>query len=32
MSGSGSAIFGIFPKGEKAEIKADVAFEEYYMG
>ncbi len=29
MSGSGSAIFGIFPKGARAQIKAEVGFEEY---
>ncbi len=32
MSGSGSALFGIFPKGQKAEIKVHVAFEDYYVG
>ncbi len=31
MSGSGSAIFGIFNKGERAEVKAGVGFEEYYV-
>ena len=31
MSGSGSAIFGIFSKGHKAEIKAGVGFEEFYV-
>lgn len=30
MSGSGSAIFGIFPKGKLAEIKLGVKFDEYY--
>ena len=30
MSGSGSAIFGIFPKGHRAQIKADVPFESFY--
>jgi 4-diphosphocytidyl-2-C-methyl-D-erythritol kinase len=32
MSGSGSSIFGLFPKGEKAEIKVNVAFESFYIG
>ena len=32
MSGSGSAIFGVFPKGMKAEIRTDVGCEEYYVG
>ncbi len=31
MSGSGSAIYGIFPKGRRAEIVADVAFEDFYV-
>jgi 4-diphosphocytidyl-2-C-methyl-D-erythritol kinase len=31
MSGSGSAIYGIFPKGQKAEVKADVPFEGFYV-
>jgi hypothetical protein len=31
MSGSGSAIFGIFNKGERAEVKVGVDFEEYYV-
>lgn len=31
MSGSGSAIFGIFEKGKRAEIKAEVAFQEFYV-
>lgn len=31
MSGSGSTIFGIFEKGKRAEIKADVAFEEHFI-
>lgn len=31
MSGSGSAIFGIFPKGGRAEITADVAFDTFYI-
>ncbi len=31
MSGSGSSIFGIFPKTQKAEIKTDVAFKSIYM-
>jgi 4-diphosphocytidyl-2-C-methyl-D-erythritol kinase len=30
MSGSGSAIFGIFPKGIKAQVQADVAVESFY--
>ena len=30
MSGSGSAIFGIFNKGERAEVKVGLDFEEYY--
>ncbi len=29
MSGSGSAIFGIFDKGHKADVKAGVAFREF---
>lgn len=31
MSGSGSAIFGIFNKGERAEVRAGVGIEEYYV-
>ena len=31
MSGSGSSIFGIFPKTHKAEIKTDMVFESFYM-
>ena len=31
MSGSGSSIFGIFPKAQKADVKADVALESFYM-
>lgn len=31
MSGSGSAIFGIFEKGKKAEVRVDVTFEEHYI-
>ncbi len=31
MSGSGSAIFGIFNKGRQAEVKVGVDFEEYYV-
>jgi 4-diphosphocytidyl-2-C-methyl-D-erythritol kinase len=31
MSGSGSTIYGIFDKGKKAVVKADVAFEEHYI-
>lgn len=29
MSGSGSSVFGIFPKNKKANIKVHVGFEEY---
>ena len=32
MSGSGSAIYGIFPVGQKAAIQAPVSFESFYMG
>jgi 4-diphosphocytidyl-2-C-methyl-D-erythritol kinase len=31
MSGSGSAIYGIFEKGCKAEIKSDIRFELSYL-
>ena len=31
MSGSGSTIFGIFPKGQKAVVQADVAFESVFI-
>lgn len=31
MSGTGSTVFGIFPKSKKAEIKADVSFDTLYM-
>ena len=31
MSGSGSSIFGIFPKGRKAVVKADIPFKMVYM-
>ena len=31
MSGSGSAIYGIFPKSKKAIIIADIAFEAFYV-
>ena len=31
MSGSGSAIFGIFAKGQRAEVKSVVAFQEFYV-
>lgn len=31
MSGSGSALYGIFPKGSRAAINADVPFKEVYM-
>jgi len=31
MSGSGSAVFGLFPKKQKASVKADVEFEEFYL-
>lgn len=31
MSGSGSALFGIFPRAKKAEIKAAIEFSEYYI-
>lgn len=30
MSGSGSSVFGIFPKGRKTEIKSDITFEAFY--
>lgn len=31
MSGSGSTIFGIFPKGQKAVIQTDLSFEEFVI-
>ena len=31
MSGSGSSIFGIFPKNHKAEIKTDIPFGSFYL-
>ena len=31
MSGSGSAIFGVFLKGARANMRVDVGFEEYYV-
>jgi len=31
MSGSGSAIYGIFPENKKATITSTVAFREYYL-
>lgn len=31
MSGSGSAIFGIFPKNERADIKSTVAYTAFYI-
>ena len=31
MSGSGSAIFAIFRKGQKAEIKVEVEYKEFYV-
>ena len=31
MSGSGSAIFGIFPKSEKALVKTEITFESFYV-
>jgi len=31
MSGTGSAIYGIFPKGGRAVVEADVPFSEYYL-
>ncbi len=31
MSGSGSALYGIFPKGQKAEITTDIAFDSYFI-
>jgi 4-diphosphocytidyl-2-C-methyl-D-erythritol kinase len=31
MSGSGSAIYGIFPKGEKAEIQSESGFRLFYV-
>jgi 4-diphosphocytidyl-2-C-methyl-D-erythritol kinase len=32
MSGSGSAIYGIFPKGKTATVHAAVSFENFYVG
>jgi 4-diphosphocytidyl-2-C-methyl-D-erythritol kinase len=31
MSGSGSAIYGIFPYGQKATVKTDIPFEEFVL-
>lgn len=31
MTGSGSTIYGIFPKGMKAEIESDMPFETFYV-
>jgi len=31
MSGSGSSVFGIFPKTQKADIKANIAFQSFYI-
>jgi 4-diphosphocytidyl-2-C-methyl-D-erythritol kinase len=31
MSGSGSAIFGIFPKGKSADIQIGIEYEEFYV-
>ena len=31
MSGSGSSIYGIFPRGKKAELKVDAAHEDIYI-
>jgi 4-diphosphocytidyl-2-C-methyl-D-erythritol kinase len=31
MTGSGSAIYGIFPKGKKATLEVDTAFEDIYI-
>ena len=31
MSGSGSAIYGIFPYGQKATVKTDIPFEEFNL-
>lgn len=31
MTGSGSTIFGIFPKGRKAEIESEMPFETHYV-
>ncbi len=31
MSGSGSALYGIFPKGSRATVKSDVAFKEFFV-
>ncbi len=31
MSGSGSALYGIFPKGQRAVITADVVFKDVFM-
>ena len=31
MSGSGSAIYGIFPKNQKATIKTDTPFQSFYL-
>lgn len=30
MSGTGAALYGIFPKNKKAEISCDIAFSEFY--
>lgn len=31
MSGSGSALFGIFPRSKKAEIRANIEFSQFYI-
>ncbi len=31
MSGSGSAIYGLFEKGEKGKIKSSIPFKEFYL-
>jgi 4-diphosphocytidyl-2-C-methyl-D-erythritol kinase len=31
MSGSGSALYGIFPKGNKATVTVDMAFKEFFV-
>ncbi len=31
MTGTGSSVYGIFPKGKRAEVKVGVAFREFYM-
>lgn len=31
MSGSGSTVYGLFPKGQQAVIKSDIVFESFYI-